>query len=77
MTAEPTVSELFARDPLLLSAQDVDAIIDNLRKSRAKFIQGDITAGKPEIKKSAAQKKREAIAAEVGDIGDLLGDLGL
>jgi hypothetical protein len=73
--SEPTVSELFARDPLSLSDQDLNAIIANLRASRQRFIQGDITAGKPEAKKSAAQVKREALAKEVGDID--LSDLGL
>jgi len=75
--SEPTVSELFARDPLSLSNQDLDTIIASLRASRKRFIQGDITAGKPEAKKSAAQKKREATMKEVGDIDDLLGDLGI
>jgi hypothetical protein len=74
---EPTVSELFARDPLSLSSADIDKIIEHMRAGRKRFIQGDLTAGKPEAKKSAAQKKNEALAKEVGDINDLLGGLGL
>jgi septum formation inhibitor-activating ATPase MinD len=73
--SEPTVTELFLRDPLKLSEQDIDQIINNLRDSRARFIQGDAKAGTPEVKKSAAKKKSEALVAQVGEVD--LSDLGL
>jgi len=73
--SEPTVTELFARDPLSLSVQDLDVIIASLRVSRARFIQGDAKAGTPEVKKSSAKKAAEATVAALGDVD--LSDLGL
>lgn len=73
--SETTVAELFNRDPLTLSEQDLMTIINSLRDSRKKFVAGSMTAGKPAAKKTAADKKVEAIKKSVGDID--LGDLGL
>lgn len=64
------IAELFVRDPLKLSEQDIDAVIKYYREKQAQFELGDKTAGstkkmkaeKPEVKKSAL---------------DLLGSLGL
>lgn len=74
MTTEETpIAELFARDPLSLSDQDIDAIIDRLRTQRKRFVLGDKTAGNPKgLKKTA---KEEAASKIVGDID--LGELGL
>lgn len=75
MTEETSVAELFSRDPLKLSDRDIGQIVAAMRESRAKFVQGSLSAGKPEAKKSAAQKKGEAVIKAVGEVD--LGDLGL
>jgi len=76
MSEEQTpVAELFERDPLSLSQQDLMSVISHLRESRKKFVAGSMTAGKPAAKKTAAEKKAEAIAKVTGDVD--LGDLGL
>ena len=72
---ETAVAELFSRDPLALSEQDLDRIIERLRSQRARYVQGNVSAGKPASKKTAAEKKGEAALKTVGDID--LGDLGL
>jgi len=71
-----TVAQLMQRDPLSLSDQDLDRIVESLRASRAKFVAGNKTAGKPEAKKSKTQLKEEAALAIVGGKLDL-GALGL
>lgn len=69
------LAELMTRDPLGLSREDRTAIIAELRAARGKFLQGNTTIGKPESRKSEAQKKREATIASVGQLS--LDDLGL
>lgn len=75
MSTETPIGELFARDPLGLSDQDMDAIIAKLREQRHKFVAGNVSAGKPASKKSAAQKAGEAVLDKIGDIN--LGELDL
>ena len=69
---ETPISELFARDPLKLSQQDLDSIIAKLREQCSKFVGGNLTAGKP-AKKTAAVKAGQALLDKLGDldIGDL------
>lgn len=63
MSEPHPISELMARDPLLLSTQDLDAIIADLRQSRARFVLADDKKiGTPAARKSTAQKDREARA---------------
>lgn len=69
------LAELMSRDPLNLTREDRTAIIAELRAARGKFLQGNTTIGKPEARKSEAQKKREAVLKEVGQLS--LDDLGL
>ena len=69
------IAELMSRDPLQLTRVDRDAIVAELRAARGKFILGNRTIGKPEARKSEAQKKREATLADVGNLS--LDDLGL
>ncbi len=71
--SETPISELFARDPLSLSKQDLDTIIAKLREQRHKFVAGNLSAGKPASKKSASVKQGEALLSKLGDID--LGDL--
>ncbi len=49
------VAELFARDPLSLTTEDIDRIIEEMRQARARFLIGDKKAGKvPEPKAKKA-----------------------
>jgi len=58
------LSELFARDPLLLSQQDLTAIIEEMRKSRHAFNAGNAKAGstKPKTEK---QQQVASLAAKL------------
>ena len=69
---ESTVAELFARDPMSLSDQDIDKIVTHLRAQRARYVQGDMTAGRTKPK---APPKPSATSALNLDLD--LGDLGL
>lgn len=73
---ETTIGELMATDPLKLSAQDLDAIIEELRSQRHRFvIADDKKIGAPAARKSGAQTKREAaqkLVASDSAIADLL-----
>ena len=66
------LSELFARDPLKLSDQDIVSIVEQLRKQRKRFVHGDKSAGSPRPTKAAiAQAKATAITGKI-DLSDLL-----
>lgn len=54
MEAETDIAELFARDPLKLSDQDLDAIILKLRGQARQFAAGNMKAGKT-VKPKAAK----------------------
>lgn len=78
MSDQHPISELMARDPLLLSKQDLDAIIADLRQSRARFVLADDKKiGTPAARKSGAQKDREARAKALdgASLDDLFKDL--
>lgn len=78
MTDQTPIADLMGRDPLLLSAQDLDAIIADLRNSRSRFIlSDDKKIGTPAARKSTAQKDREQRAKALGDVSldDLFKDL--
>lgn len=62
------VSELFARDPLALSKQDIAAIVARFRESRKAFNLGNTRAGstKPPTEK---QKKAADLLAKVSASG--------
>ena len=71
-----SIAELMRRDPLSFTKQDVQAIVTFLRKNRAAYVQANNrTIGKPEARKSAAQKKSEAATKAAGKLD--LGQLGL
>lgn len=63
------IQELFDKDPLALTDQDLDVIIAEFRKDRANYIQESST---PKAKKTSA--KKEAVIP-LGQID--LADLGL
>ena len=78
MTEQTPIAELLARDPLLLSTQDLDRIIDDLRHSRSRFVlTDDKKIGTPAARKSGAQKDREARGKilDQTSIDDLFKDL--
>lgn len=50
------IAELFARDPLDLSKQDINLIIEEMRKSRHAFNAGNMSAGSTKPK-TERQKK--------------------
>lgn len=50
------ISELFARDPLSLSSQDISTIVEEMRKARHSFNAGNMKAGSTKPK-TAAQKQ--------------------
>jgi hypothetical protein len=54
------LAELFKRDPLSMSKQDIEQIVEKLRASRMQFVLGDKTAGK-----TAAAKPKKAKASAV------------
>jgi hypothetical protein len=53
------IAELFARDPLLLSQQDIETIVAEMRKSRHAFNAGNMKAGSTKPK----TEKQKAVAA--------------
>lgn len=53
------IAELFARDPLQLSQQDIETIVVEMRKSRASFNAGNMKAGSTKPK----TEKQKAVAA--------------
>lgn len=55
------MSELFRRDPLSYSEQDIDAIVARFRESRKQFDLGNKKAGSTKPL-SAAQKKAETLS---------------
>lgn len=78
MSEQPSIAELMARDPLLLSEKDLDAIIADLRQSRSRFVLADDKKiGTPAARKSGAQKEREARSKilDQTSIDDLFKDL--
>jgi hypothetical protein len=64
------LAQLFSTDPLSLSDQDLDKIIEYMRKSRHQFNLGDRKAGKT---KKSPEEAKSLLAAL--DIKDALGGL--
>lgn len=69
------VSELFTRDPLSLSEQDLDAIIAKLREQRSQFNLGNAKAGS--MKPKTEKQKAISSLSDKLDLGNILGDLKL
>jgi hypothetical protein len=66
-----SLSELFARDPEGYSDQDLDVIIEELRRQRARFKTQEAT---PKASKPKAIKAPVALSAIVGSIAGALDD---
>lgn len=68
-----SLAELFNRDPLSLSRQDLNAIVETLRAQRTAFVQAESVAkkdGKRVNAKAAVKGAKVAV-----DMSKLLGDL--
>jgi len=69
------LSELFARDPLALSDQDITEIVARMREAQAQFelgIKAPKVVAKPKSTKTKDLLKDLGLGAD-----DVLGDLGL
>lgn len=64
MSDTDSLAELYARDPLELSDQDIEKIIERNRAARAAYQAGSKSAGNP--KKLAVKKPQ--IELDLGDI---------
>ena len=64
--ATSSLNELFARDPMLLSEQEVDQIVEALRAQRSKWAQEEALGGPVK----AGKKANQAITAQL-DLKDL------
>jgi len=62
------ITELFARDPLSLSKQDIGVIVAKFRESRKAFNLGNVRAGSTKPL-TAKQKATDALAARVDKAG--------
>ncbi len=69
------IQELFDKDPLDLSDQDLDTIILEFRMDRANYIQARDEGKKPSRAKASAKKESASPTVEISP--DLLSDLGL
>lgn len=67
------IAEFFARDPLELTDQAIEAIVDEFRSRRHQFNAGNRSAGSTKPK-TAKQKTIDSIAEKI-DIGSLSLDL--
>jgi hypothetical protein len=61
-----SITELMERDPLLLSREDITAIIEHFRKSRVSF---NTTARAPKATK--APTKKATLLASLGDVSGI------
>lgn len=73
MTEQTDIAELFARDPLSLSDQDIDRLVEKFREMRGQYVLGNAMAGSTKPK-TAKQKTVEDLASKL-DLSNLLGDL--
>lgn len=71
-TTENTLQELFSRDPLKLSDQDIGVIVAKFREQRAKWNTSQ--AAEPKVAKAPKASKKPAITLTDADL-DLLNDL--
>ena len=72
-TPETDIAELFARDPLQLSDQDIGRMVDKFREMRGQYALGNAMAGS--TKPKTAKQKTVADLASKLDLGAILGNL--
>jgi hypothetical protein len=63
------ISELFDRDPLSLSEQDIGTIITTLRSQRAAFKLGEKSAGKMAKPKAEKKPVSKVAAIDLSSLG--------
>ena len=63
------IAELFDRDPLSLSEQDLDTIIKTLRDQRASFKLGEKAAGKQPAKPKEKKVVSKATSIDLASLG--------
>ncbi len=66
------IAELFDRDPLSLTTQDLDTIISTLRTQRANYNLGEKAAGKQPKAKAERKPVSKATSIDLASLG-LLG----
>lgn len=66
--AKQDIAELFARDPLDLSKQDLASIVEKLRGQRVRFAAGFADAGTPASRVSKATKAQAEATAITGEV---------
>lgn len=59
------MTELFSRDPLSLTNENIDQIIEEMRKKRHLFNAGGSTAGKPKPKLSKGQEATKGLDLDI------------
>lgn len=64
-----TLSELFARDPLSLAEQDIETIVTELRRARAKWREAELTGATKAPRSKAAPKQAASPKINLDDIG--------
>ena len=67
-----SLSELFARDPLDLTKDDIQLIVQKLRDSRHRFNAGDKAAGTMSLPKTATGRAAKELGSQLS-----LKDFGL
>lgn len=67
--APTDISELFSRNPLDLTKDDISLMVAKLRESRKQFNAGNATAGK--VKKTPKQKAIDELSAKLNITLDL------
>lgn len=72
------LSELFARDPLGLSEQNITDIVARMREAQAQYELGVRAVVAPKPPKAAKSAKTQELLKDLGlSADDVLGDLGL
>jgi hypothetical protein len=66
-----SLDELFARDPLQLSEQDLDKIIANLRAARNRWLAAEAGGARSAPKAKAKPKAKPLEPGQVIELGDL------
>lgn len=64
------LAELFARDPLTLTKENIDEVIEYFRGARVRYLEGEKSAGSPKKMKAEAKPKAKGSMPAI-DVGEL------
>ena len=64
-----SITELFSRDPLKMSQQDLDSIIAYLRNARAQYNLGEKSAGNMKPTKAKKSPAEKVSSIDLSDLG--------